>query len=86
MSSVTNRFTIPLALLVGALLGVGSAFAQDTPPLTEEFIFFVNGPNVLIPQNDAQVVDDPIDPGSGNQVAQFNYGNWTPLRVSMDTQ
>ncbi len=45
--------------------------------LGDEFIFFVNGTNVMVPTSDAQVVADPVNPTSGNKVAKFNNGSWT---------
>lgn len=59
-------------------LGLSTTKAQaQAPELGDEFIFFVNGPNVLIPEHDAEIVADPLDATSGNMVAKFNYGNWT---------
>ncbi|MEM6782407.1 MAG: T9SS type A sorting domain-containing protein [Bacteroidota bacterium] len=61
------------AFLVLPLMG---AQAQ---PLDDDFIFFVNGPNVLIPETSFTVVDDPAEGGDRGKVAQFNYGDFTPL-------
>ncbi len=70
--SATMRLALALLLFVG--LGMGSVNAQDAEPLGEDFIFFVNGTNTLVPSFDGTVVDDPTDPE--NKVMQFNYGNW----------
>lgn len=70
-------FTILAVLLFGMTVSPKSAQGQDeAPSLGEEFIFFVNGPNILIPESDAEIVNDPLDPTSGNKVAKFNYGDW----------
>ncbi len=63
-------------LLVLLMLASPAAFAQ-TQTLGDEFIFFVNGTNILIPTSDAQAVNDPLDATSGNRVARFNAGSWT---------
>ena len=73
-----SRATIPLIVLLLLLFGVTkSAFAQDAPELGDEFIFFVNGPNIQIPEVNASVVNDPLDPGSANKVARFDHGDFT---------
>lgn len=61
------------SLLLLALVHPG-AHAQT---LGDEFIFFVNGSNVMVPTSDAQAVDDPLDPDAGNKVARFNAGPFT---------
>ena len=67
-----------LSLTLLAVLGwQGQVQAQDPPVLGDEAILFVNGPNVLIPSVAAEVVNDPLDAGSGNLVAKFNNGSWT---------
>ncbi|GAB5536636.1 MAG: hypothetical protein Rubg2KO_28850 [Rubricoccaceae bacterium] len=46
--------------------------------LGDEFIFFVDGTNILVPQVDGgETVNDPLDPTSGNKVAKFTNGSWT---------
>ena len=47
---------------------------QAGPPLGDDFIFFVNGTNVLVPSFEGTVVDDPEDPT--NKVIQYNYGGF----------
>ena len=49
--------------------------AQEGEPLGDDFIFFVNGANTLIPAFEGSVVDDPLDPE--NKVMQYSYGNWS---------
>lgn len=63
---------IAAVLLLAAL--PSNAVSQT---LGDEFIFFVNGSNVMVPTIDAVPVDDPLDPGSGNKVARINSGAWT---------
>ncbi len=73
---VTRCWPVSFAVLFGVLLGVGPVTAQTASPLGDDFIIFVNGTNVLVPANDATVVNDPADPASGNKVARFSYGTW----------
>ena len=71
MKTATQRWLVLLALAFAS----PTAFAQS---LGDEFILFVDGVNVLIPQlSQGDVVGDPLDPTSGNRVARFNGGNWT---------
>ncbi|MEM1128267.1 MAG: T9SS type A sorting domain-containing protein [Bacteroidota bacterium] len=63
-----------MLLVFGLTAGTQTAMAQD--PLGDEFILFFDGPNVLIPVFDGEIVDDPLDGASGNQVARFNYGQF----------
>ena len=79
-TSATTRFgflSFVLLLLTGLFLAAPSA-AQDGPSeLGDDFIFFFDGPNVLIPEATAPVVNDPLNPTSGNRVHKYDYGNWT---------
>ncbi len=70
MTSATLRWTALLLLAVAA----PAAVAQS---LGDEFIFFVDGTNVMVPTSEASVVNDPADPASGNKVARFNAGAYT---------
>ena len=73
-----NTFTTKLFTAVFAMVFAiaGSASAQDAgEPLGDDFIFFVNGANTLVPAFDGSVSDDPLD--DTNKVLQFNYGNWS---------
>ncbi len=69
------RITISL-ICISLLLGVTDVFSQAPgPALGDEFIFFVDSPNVLVPSIfRGPVVADPVDPT--NFVMQFMYGNW----------
>ena len=70
-------FRWPAAILLLFLLGGTQAVkGQAGPPLGDDFIFFVDGTNTIVPQFAGVVVDDPVDPASGNKVLQMNYGNW----------
>ncbi|MEM1269308.1 MAG: T9SS type A sorting domain-containing protein [Bacteroidota bacterium] len=79
-----RRYTAcAVAFLVMAFAGYQPASAQLTS-IEDNFIFFVDGANVLIPNSTAQVVADPADPESGNQVARFAYGNWAEPGFQFD--
>ena len=72
MTPATHR----LAAFVLALALASPAVVAQT--LGDEFILFVDGTNVMVPQTDGlQVVNDPLAPTSGDQVARFNSGSWT---------
>ena len=68
---------ISFTLLTFALLLpiAPESHAQPGPPLGDDFIFFVNGTNTLVPNFDGAIVDDPMDPM--NKVVQYTYGNWS---------
>ncbi len=71
-----SSVTVPLSIaFLAVLLGVGNAAAQEAEPLGDDFIFFVNGVNTLIPAFDGAVSDDPLEPG--NKVMEYSYGNWS---------
>ena len=61
---------------------------QAGPPLGDDFIFFVNGTNTMVPSFDGTVVEDPADPT--NMVVQYAYGGWSfqafrfPAEVGVD--
>lgn len=69
MLPATHRWTALLLLAFAP-----AAFAQNS--LGDEFIVFVNGTNVLVPETNGQTVNDPLDPTSGNQVAKFEFASW----------
>lgn len=56
------------------LLAATDARGQAGPPLGDDFIFFVNGTNTLVPSFDGNIVDDPADPT--NKIVEYVYGNW----------
>ncbi len=71
MTTATHQWAVLLLLAIAA----PAALAQS---LGDEFIFFVNGTNVMVPSLDGgQAVNDPLDQTSGNKVARFNAGSWT---------
>ncbi len=72
--TIITRSLAMACLLV--LLSAGSALGQQQE-LGDDFIFFVDGTNVLVPSVSGDVVDDPLAPG--NTVVQFNYGNWAEV-------
>ncbi|WP_095510797.1 T9SS type A sorting domain-containing protein [Rubrivirga marina] len=79
MPTATLRRT---ALLLLALLVSPVVLAQS---IGDEFILFVDGTNVMVPSFDGgQVVNDPLDPTSGNKVARFNSGSWTHSGFAWD--
>lgn len=74
--TVTMRWLFA-AVLGALLLPAGSAFAQEKPSLGDDnFIFFVDGANVLIPNVGPTTAADPADPMSDNKVAQCDYGDF----------
>ena len=68
---------IATAFIAAVLLLAALPSKAVSQTLGDEFIFFVNGSNVMVPTIDAVPVDDPLDPGSGNKVARINSGAWT---------
>ncbi len=72
MRSKVTVAALATVWLLGGLMTVQSSTAQE---LGDEFIFFVNGPNVLIPEIDPEVVNDPLDPT--NKVAKFADADWS---------
>ncbi len=65
-------------MLLAASFVVAPTHAQSgLTELGDDFIFFFDGPNVLIPEATAPIVNDPLDPTSGNRVHKYDYGNWS---------
>ncbi len=74
-ATATGRLALFGLLFAGFLaFGAKDALGQNEP-LGDEFFFFAEGSNVLIPDFGGQVVNDPTNPA--NKVAQFNYSNWS---------
>ncbi len=72
-ANVTGRLVL-VASLIGVLgLSANDAFGQ-AEPLGDEFIFFVNGSNLVVPNPWTNTVGDPDDPS--NTVAQIDYAGW----------
>ena len=78
MQSATPRWA---ALLLLAAAPVAAPAAQD---LGDEFIFFVNGTNIMVPDFQGTVVNDPLDQDSGNKVARFNAGAYNHAGFAWD--
>ena len=55
-------FTVPLLLFAAT-----DARGQAGPPLGDDFIFFVNGTNTLVPSFDGNIIDDPADPTNSDR-------------------
>ena len=70
MTTATHRWAVLLLLVFASPV----VLAQS---LGDEFIFFVDGTNILVPEVQAETVNDPLDATSGNKVAKFNAGGWT---------
>lgn len=47
------------------------------PPLGDDFIFFVNGVNTMIPEFNGEVVDDPSDPTNKITLHQYVQDTWS---------
>ncbi|MFN1834204.1 T9SS type A sorting domain-containing protein [Balneola sp. MJW-20] len=77
MKTVTiklSAFLLAFFFMIGSSVGVQ---AQTTnADLGEEFIFFIDGVNVQIPTSDGFVVNDPLNPTSGNKVYEIRYADW----------
>ncbi|MBT8399418.1 MAG: T9SS type A sorting domain-containing protein, partial [Rhodothermia bacterium] len=72
-ANVTGRLVL-VASLIGVFgLSAGTAFGQ-AEPLGDEFIFFVNGSNLVVPSPWTTTAADPDD--ASNTVAQFDYAGW----------
>ncbi|MCY3487317.1 MAG: hypothetical protein OXH34_02650, partial [Bacteroidetes bacterium] len=65
-------------------IGAADLLADDTdppapgdagPPLGDNFIFFVEGVNTMVPEFTGNVIDDPSDPS--NKITEFTYGDWS---------
>ena len=58
--------------------GEGSEGHLDKPAFSDDgFIFFINGANVQIPEVQGNVINDPLDPTSGNRVLEIPYSGWS---------
>lgn len=53
--------------------------AQTTNAIFEDgkFVFFIDGVNVQVPSIDGTVVNDPLDPTSGNKAFEIPYADWS---------
>ncbi|MCY4673782.1 MAG: T9SS type A sorting domain-containing protein [Bacteroidetes bacterium] len=67
----TAIYLLTVTLLLFAAI---DARGQAGPPLGDDFIFFVNGTNTLVPDFNGNIIDDPTDPT--NKIVEYVYGNW----------
>jgi len=73
---VTTMKAAIALLCVGSTLVPRATIAQNTK-LEKEFIFFVDGVNVQVPEvAGGTVVNDPINAESGNKVLRYGGGSW----------
>ena len=61
--------------LMALFAATPATYGQAGPALGDDFIFFVNGTNTIVPSFDGAIVTDPEN--SGNSVIQYEYGNWS---------
>ena len=73
MKKTVTTSLLPVFLVFGI---TEAAFAQAGPELGDEFIYFVNGTNTLVPTFDGTIVSDPIGDET-NKVMEYLYGNWS---------
>lgn len=79
-TSATTRFgfmSVLMLLLAAAFITAPASAQSGLTELGDDFIFFFDGPNVLIPEATAPIVNDPLNPTSGNRVHKYDYGNWS---------
>lgn len=82
--SVTKKAVRSLGMIALLTAWTGSASAQSVD-LGSEFVFFVDGVNVLIPDTgQLSVVADPVNPTSGNKVTKFVYADWAAHTYQFD--
>ena len=62
---------IYLFTVILLLFAASDARGQAGPPLGDDFIFFVNGTNTLVPTFDGNIIDDPSDPS--NKIIEYVY-------------
>jgi len=76
MKIVTSTKVALALLCIMSTLFAGTAFAQNAK-MEKEFIFFVDGVNVQVPEiASGTVVNDPLNAESGNKVLKFGGGSW----------
>lgn len=80
--SATSRWLTSLFMMAAMAITAMPANAQVD--LGEEFIFFVDGVNVLVPANQGSVVADPVDGSSGNKALSFPYGDWASVSLAFE--
>lgn len=68
-----SRWMVAALMLIA--LSAATMSAQKTT-ITDDYIFFIDGANVLIPTLDGSTANDPLDPTSNNKVFAVTVGNW----------
>ncbi|MFT4605009.1 MAG: hypothetical protein ACI9W4_001748 [Rhodothermales bacterium] len=80
--TATSRWLSPLVMT--AIMAVWAVPVSAQVDLGEEFIFFVDGVNVLVPANQGSVVGDPVDGSNGNKALSFPYGDWASVSLAFE--
>ncbi|MEM1095992.1 MAG: T9SS type A sorting domain-containing protein [Bacteroidota bacterium] len=91
MRSMRAWINLGVLTLGLAALGGNTAALAQAPVLGDDFVFFINGSNVLIPEvAGGTVVNDPLAPGTANKVIAFANANFAepgwawPAAVGVD--
>lgn len=74
--TVKKRLQWTFGLFCALLLTTSALQAQNKPVITDSYIFFIDGANVLIPSLEGATANDPLDPTSSNKVFAVKAGNW----------
>jgi hypothetical protein len=74
--TVKKRLQWTFGLFSVLLLSTSMLQAQNKPVITDSYIFFIDGANVLIPSLEGSTANDPLDPTSNNKVFAVKPGNW----------
>jgi len=74
--TVKKRLQWSFGLLCTLLFATNVLQAQNKPVITDNYIFFIDGANVLIPTLDGATANDPLDPTSNNKVFAVRTGGW----------
>ena len=69
------RHLATVLTLMVLFVATPATYGQAGPALGDDFIFFVNGTNTIVPSFDGTIVADPDD--ATNSVVQYDYGNWS---------
>ena len=73
----SNTSTLKILFASACLLIGTNALNAQNAKMEKEFIFFVDGVNVQVPEiTGTIVVNDPRNPESGNKVLRFDGGSW----------
>ncbi len=78
MKTATTKWSalslLAICFLIGSSVNVQAQYTNAD--LSEEFIFFIDGANVQIPTLEGNVVNDPLNPTSGNKVFEITGQDW----------